>query len=434
MAPFLTYLTLFQSRTAAINLVLPLTGSATTAQRQLQTKLERLLGTKIDVRIDSVDLPLAQFLIQKKYLAKGGAKVPRKGTEKAERQPRYPNLYYEMEGEALRLVTASGEVRETLSAYCIDVWMSDPRLRSTVAVPTLRNVGELVELSVVLGFLSGQTYSWTSTGHLAARLRASTVDGTQPNPFVFGAELLVIIRQLLERDLLILNSLTKELVRAGASATVSRDEWAKVFPDVVRSALASAKARGAAPEVMREGKAFLQVLDDTGKRRERMTSAPGVLEHRLTPRLEWLTDLGVLSKQGLPRNGFEYRLSDGAAEFEKVSSELVERTISLEEATCLYWRACTKLGIVSPMKSCENSRRAIFEAYQMLKRPIGPLPIRDVCLVAACALENGDVESVVDELLAMSQQESHINLSGGRYQRSPEFVYIDDALLRKSLQ
>jgi hypothetical protein len=70
----------------------------------------------------------------------------------------------------------------------------------------------------------------------------------------------------------------------------------------------------------------------------------------------------------------------------------------------------------------------------MLKRPIGPLPIRDVCLVAACALEKGDVEAVVDELLAMSQQDSHINLSGGRYKRSPEFVYIDDALLRKSLQ
>jgi hypothetical protein len=184
---------------------------------------------------------------------------------------------------------------------------------------------------------------------------------------------------------------------------------------------------------MSVGKRFLRLVEATGKKRERQTDAPGVLEHRTTPRLEWLTDVGVLSKSGHAKNGFTYQLTDDANTFRDAVEAWVSKKSSPDDATLSYWwksRVCAELR---SLQASREPRKALLAAYATLKRSIGPVAIRDVCLLAGMAIHDRvwTMSELETEVLTMARGDKRINLSGGRYKREPEFVYIGDDLLRE---
>ena len=68
-----------------------------------------------------------------------------------------------------------------------------------------------------------------------------------------------------------------------------------------------------------------------------------------------------------------------------------------------------------------------FQAYRLLRRNIGPVPLRDMALIAAITSSNAiEYEASYAETIEFAQQTPGVTLSGGRYSRAPESVYITD--------
>src|SRR5262249_32754995 len=160
----------------------------------------------------------------------------------------------------------------------------------------------ILELCVQLNLMSKSKNTWTSAGQLTVGLRELN-PGPPNNPMVLGLEVVALLRQVIDRDGL----LVRELLRECADAQeIARDRVALSLPDIAARALASAQKLRLAPPVLAEGKKFLALLQKTAAKRASASRAPGVLEHRTSPRLEWLTDFGAFTKRGKPRNSFEY--------------------------------------------------------------------------------------------------------------------------------
>jgi hypothetical protein len=95
----------------------------------------------------------------------------------------------------------------------------------------------------------------------------------------------------------------RELLRViSGSQVVKRDELAGTFPDIVHKAVDQCRRLGVPVDF--ETIQFLKLVKTTGEKRARQSRAPGVLEHRLSPRLEWLVDFGYLSKEGVCQKRF----------------------------------------------------------------------------------------------------------------------------------
>src|SRR5262249_2300164 len=112
-------------------------------------------------------------------------------------------------------------------------------------------------------------------------------------------------------------------------------------------------------------------------------AGPGVFEHRTAPRLEWLGDLGALTKQGLPKNGFSYFVTPDA----KVLLDSIDQHLSTDdwpdEAALRYWRNASLWESWRRALPAMDLRRAILRGYRLMERAIGPAPIREVCFGAA---------------------------------------------------
>lgn len=415
--PFLTYLTLFQSRIGVINLVLPLTSTAALASIALTRKIDRILKGKVDVDIEAQP-QVVSYLRQKKFL-----------TKRIDSAGRYPAYTLREEDGNLCVLNAESRVLRELSVYCVDVWMADERVRSVVSVPTPKNITEVLNLNYSLGTISNQTNSWTASGQFAVKVRTSAF-GSELNPFVLGPELVIILRQLIEKDGLMLGAILADLSETKV-LTLQRDSFSRRLPNIAGVALGYAKTLGYPPETMREGKAFVKLIEETGKNRAKMSSAPGVLEHRITPRLEWLTDTGALSKDGVAKNGFAYHVTGDSYILQRAIKAWMSNALSAEDAALMYWQESKACADLRELYSCDSPRVAILSAYATLKRNIGSVSIRDICLLAGMALRDRAwrMPELEQALMDIAKDDKRINLSGGRYKREAEFVHIRDELL-----
>jgi hypothetical protein len=153
-----------------------------------------------------------------------------------------------------------------------------------------------------------------------------------------------------------------------------------------------------------------------------------VLEHRVAPRLEWLVDLGYLSKDGFARNGFEYRTdtSLGALAATLEAHALDE---AAEDAVALsYWRSHEQWRPARmSLATCSGDGRFL-NAYRILRRSIGPLPLRDVGFVADLISLDAPVDTQ-EELKDFAKSTPGVSLSGGRTGRSPVNIYIEARVL-----
>ena len=130
----------------------------------------------------------------------------------------------------------------------------------------------------------------------------------------------------------------------------------------MRRALDCAKDLRLAPPVLAEGKKFLSLLTKKPKAKVGQASGgPGVLEHRVSPRLEWLTDMGVLSKQDLPRNGFEYLVTPDAkvlldASERGLGSRFWAENVALSYSRGLSAFRLSKEGSAAHRRTCGTAR------------------------------------------------------------------------------
>ena len=136
------------------------------------------------------------------------------------------------------------------------------------------------------------------------------------NQFVLGVEAVGYLRQVVEKDGLLMRELVRYLAQSGSE--VSRDGIAKDFAEIVARAVAAVREAGVSPPEQRTAREFQAMIEATTLKAQQVasaggsrkgTSGPGVIEHRLSPRLEWLTDFGYLEKSRERKNAFSYTVA-----------------------------------------------------------------------------------------------------------------------------
>ena len=312
--------------------------------------------------------------------------------------------------------------------YQTDLWFAYAGVPSTIGVPTPDNVKEVIEFAFQFRILDRSKNSWTTAGYLVNSLRrlSATQLADPANPFVLGAESAAFLRILLEEDGMFLRELLRFLI---GRDIVRRDEVAEALPIIAMRAVDAATTLRFPAQSISEGRKFvanLSEIDATGNAR-----APGVREHRSSPRLEWLTDLGFLSKDGLIKNRFEYKVTSRVAQLLALLDSTVKPGGDWPFSTALSaWRTNDYWETLRDATEVGDERFALGQAYTALRRPIGPAPLRDVAFLTGVLFPRFDADDAIARVMALTQETPGASLSGGRLSRSPENIYMTDESLK----
>jgi hypothetical protein len=156
-----------------------------------------------------------------------------------------------------------------------------------------------------------------------------------------------------------------------------------------------------------------------------------VLEHRLSPRLEWLTDFGVLSKDGLQKNSFSYRKTPLVGELVHALDSYLLSDSTADDVALQIAGADRSWVVRRARQIVQSPNEAFVTGYRKIRMSIGPVSIREVCFVAAMMLEPVPrISDLYRDLLQWAEREPGIRLSGGRYRREPEMVHFSEKLLQ----
>jgi hypothetical protein len=417
--PFLGYLTVFKSRLGLHNLVLGVTTFGHQPDRALRRRIRLVLEQQVALELDDPAYEAVfQYLADKKLVS---STVRSSGRYRGVALSRTDAGIWQ--GESRR----EGSITR-FPVYQTDIWLAHPDVPSTIGVPTPDNVDEVIEFAFQLHLIDRSKNSWTSNGHLVNGLRGLTTEQIPDpaNPFLLGAEAVGLLRSLLEKDGLLLRELMRFLRQY---KTIRRDEVAAALPEIAARALDAAITGGASPQEVSRGRRLVSKLSETDANDK--SSAPGVLEHRTSPRLEWLTDLGYLSKDGLAKNSFEYLVTDRLESFLQTLDAAVEAGGDWPlAATLSAWRSNDYWDELRGTIPAADERTALRVAYEVLRRPIGPSPLRDVAFIAGLLAPFNDADDVVKRIIELIQAIPGASLSGGRTTRAPENIYMTDEALR----
>lgn len=416
-APFISYLTVFRSRLGLTNEILQLAGFQHHSYQGLTLRVRRQLDEKRNVNTSRASNNYIFEYLESKRLISSTRR----------RTGRYRGYVLQKDEGKWICRDRDSSIREFLPVYVNDMWMAHPSVPSTVGVPTTDNAGEGIDFCVDLGLLAKSKLSWTADAHLQNTLRVSfsSREDDSENPFLLGLESLSLLKQLVQFDGFIIREIVREI--SNGREMLSRDSISMVFPAIVERAYNSIKDYKSLRAGLPEAKKFLLLIQETARKRERQSSAPGVLEHRVSPRLEWLVDLGYLSKAGLTKNGFQYLVTDQIPGLlssldQYVGSPQVGEAVAVEQ----WWDNSYWDQLRKRTASFTEYPAAILAAYKAIRRHIGPSPIAHVvliaCLLSKSRLTYGDAYG---EFMAYAKANSKVRLSGGRFQRTPENVYIE---------
>jgi hypothetical protein len=409
--PFLLHLTVFKSRMGLTNIVLPFCSLAHQNTAGLTRKVHAVIDKAVTMPIGSPETDrIIDYLIGKNMV---GKTLRNRGRYKDYTVRKEENQY---------VVEKSGRQVRSIDVYQVDLWMNDPMVPSTIGVPTPENTEEVIELCYQLRLLSKLKNTVTTSGLLSKALRG--ISSTTENPFRLLAESILLFRQFLSTD----GVLLKELLHSTSNRShFTRDEVALDFPKIVEQALDSSKGY-VSKTSLRKGRELLKLVAPSSREK---SGGPGVAEHRISPRLEWLADFGYLTKEGLARNAFSYI----------VTSDLCLLQSNLERAACELSDSPNVVAIDEWFNSsCWEKHRSaimretgdlrILSAYSLIRRNIGPSPISDVAFLA-CVLSKEPVTylSMLDDVMAFAKINARVTLTGGRYSRLPESIYIPDDML-----
>jgi len=419
MEPFLSYLTVFRSRLGLVNLVLDVTPLGHQPDQALRRRVRQVLEQRADLELSDPNNDVVfHYLVDKKIVGKSIRSSGRYRGLALARSDR---------GEWSAEAASEGAV-DRISVFQTDLWLAHPGVPSTIGVPTPDNVEEVIDFTFQLRILDRSKNSWTSTGHLISGLRrlAAAQLADPSNPFVLGTESAALFRALLEKDGLFLRELLRFL---SGRETVRRNDVAHALPAIATRAVDAASGLRFSRQSISAGRrlaAKLSEADAAGN-----ATAPGVREHRSSPRLEWLTDLGYLSKEGLAKNSFEYR----------VTTHLAQLVTSLDAAVAAGGDWCFVAALTAwrtngywePLRHATvlvDERTALGQAYATLRRPIGPAPLRDVGFITGILCPSLRATEIIERVIALTKEIPGASLSGGRMTRSPENIYMTDESLK----
>jgi hypothetical protein len=416
--PFIRYVTVFRSRLGLANLALDLTTLGRMPEKAFRRRLLQVLENRVDV-----DITQEQNMFVLEYLFEKGLM-----SAKPRGSGRYKGFALQKTGDMWH-AQRDGVAQTILPVAQTDLWLSDPRVASTIGAPTPDNVEEVVSAATRLHVIDPSKFAWTTIGQAIVALRSRETPQSSEsaqNPFIIGTDGAMLLRSLLDEDGRMMRPFIDFILACGS--TVKRDTVADAMPEITRTALDSGwptPIRGAA---LKNGRETLEALvgapgGGTG---------PGVREHRASPRMEWLADLGYLSKTGLPRNSFEYhvmpQLGDLAASLHRLRPADSDWPF---EVALDAWRTNSHWRSERESSQYASVNAAFSAAYRMLKRPIGPASLRDVAFLTGMFYGEWASSMVVSNSIKLVQSIPGGSLTGGRFGRTAENIYVpDEALLR----
>lgn len=414
--PYLRYLTVFRSRLGVLNLVLGASSEARQPERAFNRRVRKVVGGRVETRLDGTsNQHVLDYLTDKKLI---GPKPKGAG------RYRGWSLRRGREGWEAEL---NGKASEVISVYQTDIWLSDTRVPSTIGAPTAENADEIVDLAFQFRMIDRNKFSWSTCGQLVNALHGFGVSAEHPNPFVLLTESPVLLRSLLEADGRFQLPLLRFLASRGVGHSVKRDEVADALPSIAAQALEIAWPSKLSAQAIAVGRETLQTLQGAPEG----GSGPGVREHRSSPRLEWLTDLGYLSKEGLPRNAFEYIVTEQLlALTDSLNAAISERNDWAFVTALRAWRDNPAWAEIRSSFACDDPREAFGMAYKLLRRPIGPVPLRDVSFVTGMLYKGWQPNDLLENVIETVRDVPGGSLAGGRYDRGPESVYLSESSLK----
>ena len=415
MSEFISYTTVFRSRLGATNLVTSHCTTGFSPEEALLRKVRADIGRRVLVDLeDPGSSHILEYLLMKGLVGSSIRKSARYRVSLAK------------ENDAWIARDSRGARQRQIEVAVVDVAMADPRVPSTIGTPTPDNAGELLDLTYQLGLVSRTKRNLTAAGQAVMSLRDFR---TATNPFLVEDEAVLFMRQLVASDGLMLKHFVAaidELESPLQRSKIATD----VFPAVVARMYEEVAGGGYRVDTRREVKAFRDHITATAHKATGGSRGPGVLEHRTSPRLEWLCDLRVLRKEGLASNAFSYLSSDDLHTLRRCLWDEPGLASGADEVAVAWWRQSIGFRNERIERSTLDVREALIQGYRLIRRPGGPSAIRDVALLGAIvARDNPAVGEMATALVEWSQEESRISLSGGRYKREPELVQIRKELV-----
>jgi len=417
---FIPYLTVFQSRLGLLGVVSQCAGEQAQQRVQLIRRVTRELFTQKAVsRMDSAWPLVVDYLNKKSQL-----------TKNAKKTGPYKGLRLAAGGE---IVDVAGKPVYDLMVNQADLWMADASTRSTIGAPTEPNLEEYCNLAVTFGLLSENNNNVRPLGRASVLLK--NFASCASSPFALGLEAVILLRSIIASDAAVMHPFVEGLSVLGSEFT--RDHAASLLPDLYLVALEKLRSRRAPSEILRECKKAIEPVVSAGARRVQLqdsgkTESLGVLEHRTSPRLEWLVDLGVLEKPIGERNTFVYRPSSDLAVLRTAFTESNGDSPLLyaEECARRYFQHACFFQRVRNRVSVNPLTTAIGIAYRLLRRPVGPVALRDLSLCASLFARNSiSVTEVEASVRESGRSDARIRLSGDRFSRDAANVIIDASLV-----
>jgi hypothetical protein len=422
MEPFITYLTVFKSRLGLVNILLDVTGLGHQPSQALLRKLRHIAERKEELALeDPANFPVFQYLVDKQLIS-----------PETRSSGRYRGFSLKRMDSRWKATARDGTELSVFPVFEIDRWMSAP-IPSTIGAPTPENVEEVLQLGFQMLLISRTKNTWTAAGHTIKQLRGAFGGelADRENPFLLGLETPGLLRQVVRTDGQIIRELLREVV--DMDDPVSRDAVAERFALVVDRVLHTMRELRVSSSGTRKAREFADLIRKTTLSRSTMSRAPGVLEHRVSPRLEWLTDLGYLSKRDLPKNGFEYRVEPHARDLLRALDANIGAEAWADSVAIMAWNTHPGWVWLRAGVARVNGGERFRAAYSLLRRPIGPVSLREAAFVSALlSNEPLEFETAVEELIQFAGKTDGVSLSGGRYRRSPENIYMTDKALGRS--
>lgn len=419
MFGFIPYLTIFQSRLGILSIIL----NCANEQHQLRAQIERCLQRRLfnTHRITHNDIawPLViNYLNSKGQLGK---------------HANSNGLY-----KGLRLLTTNEIVNDAsepvheLTVTKADLWMADSATRSTNGTPTPPNIEEYINLAIELGLLSGNTNSLLPLGKIALSLGSCGPQTT--TPFALGLEGVIFLRSIIANDGRVMRPFVSDL--RSLQPIFSRDMASELLPKLYSSVLDELREERFPPEKLRECKKAIEPVRSAEIKRNQLRingqrNSVGVLEHRTGPRLEWLVDLGALKKPTVERNSFSYTADP---DLNVLNTSLIldsneNAKLYPEECARRYFQQSAFFRNFQKTISIYTINEAIAEAYLLLKRPVGPVAMSDLCFCASLMIkELESVTNIDNKIKELGRTDVQIRLSGDRFTDAVN-VMIDNKLI-----
>jgi hypothetical protein len=399
---FISYTTLFRSRLGIIIPILQIIGSRTHHSENLIRKVKEIFFEKIPVNCKDKDWGLVKvYLTEKGYISK-----------RPQVSGRFKNISYCEDGRKIKLLKDSFELQE-INITRLDRWFSQPYMLSTIGVPTEDNLHEYLEMCLNFRVVN-RSFKSLRVGNTIQKILSQASDEKYFEPNISNLKP-YFLKILLESDYFIILALLKKINTS--STEFSRNDIVLEFADIVQDALKICESVVKNQDINRDMKKFFKLIKETKEKSKKKenSSGPGVLEHRVTPRLEWLVDLGVLDKTGVKRNSFNYKSTEVLPNLVILLEKVLTDSSKLMEAV---------LCVGEIDSTSDGNFEDLISAYRIISGGIGSVSIDDL-IMTACINSRSAAPRNFRQILMERKNDKGIRFTGGRFSRKAEFVWFD---------